>query len=99
MGQIRSMSHHRLPRMSVGSSGYRAPLSVSGMALATGGITNRRLAPCRSQPKCRALALVLLVVTLAGAPWLPAADPVDLGPIREEHVMIPMRDGKRLSAY
>lgn len=25
--------------------------------------------------------------------------PLDLGPVREEHVMIPMRDGARLSAY
>lgn len=29
----------------------------------------------------------------------PAAAPVDLGGIREEHVMIPMRDGTRLSAW
>lgn len=28
-----------------------------------------------------------------------AADDVDLGPVREEHVMIPMRDGTKLSAY
>src|SRR5438128_471691 len=25
--------------------------------------------------------------------------PLDFGAVREEHVMIPMRDGKRLSAY
>ena len=31
---------------------------------------------------------------------LRAADaPLDLGPVREEHVMIPMRDGQRLSAW
>jgi hypothetical protein len=28
-----------------------------------------------------------------------AADPVDLGGVREEHVMVPMRDGVRLSAF
>ena len=27
------------------------------------------------------------------------APPLDLGPVREEHVMIPMRDGQRLSAW
>lgn len=29
-----------------------------------------------------------------------AAEPkIDFGPVREEHLMIPMRDGKKLSAY
>jgi len=41
--------------------------------------------------------LSLLIATSA----LPAADlpKLDFGSVREEHVMIPMRDGKRLSAY
>jgi predicted acyl esterase len=30
---------------------------------------------------------------------LAAEDPVDLGSVTEQHVMIPMRDGKKLSAY
>ena len=38
-----------------------------------------------------------VVVLLASS--LHAADPVDLGGITEKHVMIPMRDGVKLSAY
>ncbi len=41
-----------------------------------------------------ALAFWLLTMT-----HLPAQDPIDLGGIREEHTMIPMRDGTKLSAY
>ncbi|MEN9576155.1 MAG: Cocaine esterase [Verrucomicrobiota bacterium] len=42
-------------------------------------------------------AICLLVLFTAAAR---AADaPVDLGAVREEHVMIPMRDGQRLSAW
>ena len=41
--------------------------------------------------------LFLGVVVLASS--LPAADEVDLFGVREEHVMIPMRDGTKLSAY
>src|SRR5262245_52567941 len=49
---------------------------------------------------------ILFVLCLWG--WLSASpfsraeaaeEAVDLGGVREEHVMIPMRDGKRLSAY
>lgn len=43
---------------------------------------------------CAASSLLLATVTS-----LQAADEIDLGSVREEHVMIPMRDGKRLSAY
>ena len=43
------------------------------------------------------IATLLFAATVAE---LRAADgPLDLGGVREEHVMIPMRDGKRLSAY
>lgn len=38
--------------------------------------------------------LMALVASVAAA-----ADPVDLGGVREEHVMIPMRDGVKLSAF
>lgn len=44
-------------------------------------------------------ALLLLIGAAACSDWSVAADVVDLGGIREEHVMIPMRDGQRLSAY
>jgi predicted acyl esterase len=47
------------------------------------------------------LVLILCEFSLSNGPSHVAAaeDPVDLGGVREEHVMIPMRDGKRLSAY
>ena len=41
------------------------------------------------------LATAALTLSLWGAE-LPK---LDLGSVREEHIMIPMRDGKRLSAY
>jgi hypothetical protein len=44
----------------------------------------------------RSLALLALVLT---SPLALAADPIDLGGVREEHVMIPMRDGVKLSAF
>ncbi len=44
-----------------------------------------------------ATPMICLVATASGA--AAAEDPVDLGEITEQHVMIPMRDGKRLSAY
>jgi len=47
-------------------------------------------------------ATTILFATLAilAANTVSAAEePLDLGGIREEHVMIPMRDGKKLSAY
>lgn len=43
-------------------------------------------------------APVIWVAVLANAA-VAADEPVDLGQITEQHVMIPMRDGKRLSAY
>lgn len=45
------------------------------------------------------ISLSVLLALLAG--WLPARAqaPAEAGGVREEHVMIPMRDGKRLSAY
>jgi hypothetical protein len=41
----------------------------------------------------------LLACCLSSGLLLAAPAPLDLSPVREEHVMIPMRDGKRLSAY
>src|SRR5690349_13688432 len=47
---------------------------------------------------CRGLLVPLIVCTISLASN--AADPpVDLGKVTEKHVMIPMRDGKKLSAY
>ena len=43
-----------------------------------------------------ALSLLAIFVTASVTFALP---PIDLGGVREEHVMIPMRDGTRLSAY
>ena len=40
--------------------------------------------------------LALALVAAARAAELP---PLDLGGVREEHLMIPMRDGTRLSGY
>src|SRR5687767_9393976 len=44
---------------------------------------------------CFMIGYVLLAVSAFGAN-LP---PLDFGKVREEHVMVPMRDGKRLSVY
>jgi predicted acyl esterase len=43
-------------------------------------------------------SLVLTAVTSASA-FAANLPPLDFGGVREEHLMIPMRDGKRLSAY
>ena len=48
--------------------------------------------------RCCLVAIAALLLR-TGEPSLLAADDIDLGPIREEHVMIPMRDGVKLSAY
>lgn len=48
---------------------------------------------------CFSLVCGLFLTSIALADWTSAADDVDLFGIREEHVMIPMRDGQRLSAY
>ena len=48
-------------------------------------------------PRLVFLTLILFVVTATARAADPA--PVDLYGIREEHVMIPMRDGTKLSAY
>lgn len=45
------------------------------------------------------LALAMPCLLIAWAPSLPAADDVDLGGVTEKHVMVPMRDGVRLSVY
>src|SRR5581483_1646869 len=42
------------------------------------------------------VAAVALLVSLAAAR---AGAPVDLGPVTEKHVMVPMRDGTKLSVY
>jgi predicted acyl esterase len=51
----------------------------------------------RRFPVWAALSVVCLAVTAQSAAT--AEQPVDLAEITEQHVMIPMRDGKRLSAY
>ena len=43
--------------------------------------------------------LSLLVGFQVAAPSAAGAHALDFGNVREEHIMIPMRDGKRLSAY
>ncbi len=46
------------------------------------------------------LPLLLLAFTqIAATGFAAALPPLDFGGVREEHVMVPMRDGKRLSAY
>lgn len=47
----------------------------------------------------RALCVLCVLIPLLFAQPVDAAEPVDLGGVREEHVMIPMRDGVKLSAY
>ena len=47
----------------------------------------------------RALACLLGLVLVTGGAIQGAEGEIDLGGVREEHVMIPMRDGVRLSAY
>ncbi len=49
----------------------------------------------RMNSRCLFFAAALFAALASRA----AETPVDLGPVREEHVMIPMRDGKHLSAY
>jgi uncharacterized protein len=44
------------------------------------------------------MRFVLLIFLLAVTSNFAAA-PVDVSPVRREHVMIPMRDGVKLSAY
>ncbi|AMV18972.1 CocE/NonD family hydrolase [Planctomyces sp. SH-PL14] len=49
---------------------------------------------------CGLACLVLsLFVATAPAPAPAADEPLDLGGVREEHALLPMRDGTRLSAY
>jgi predicted acyl esterase len=43
--------------------------------------------------------LLLLLAALQASGTAAVLPPLDFGGVREEHVMIPMRDGKRLSAY
>jgi predicted acyl esterase len=47
----------------------------------------------------RLLLLLLGLTQLAASAFAAAPPPVDFGGVREEHVMVPMRDGKRLSVY
>ena len=54
---------------------------------------------CVSVRHMKALLQLLSLLCLLPRPT-PAADaPLDLSPVREAHVMIPMRDGQHLSAY
>ncbi len=45
------------------------------------------------------LVLLLASAQLAASAFAAPLPPLDLGGVREEHVMVPMRDGQRLSAY
>lgn len=62
-------------------------------------------ATCSIQALINRLIRVSLLTLVCTVTWdLPAAlcaedEPLDLGGVREEHVMIPMRDGVKLSAY
>ena len=58
------------------------------------------LAPTRFRPAChRAIARVIALLMLVSV-WNPAkGQEINLGAVTERHVMIPMRDGIRLSAY
>jgi len=47
----------------------------------------------------RLLAVFLSTLLLATGPTPAAEDDVDLGSVTEKHLMVPMRDGVRLSAY
>ena len=47
----------------------------------------------RTQPLIRPIVAILLLAAVA------SAQEPDLGDVKEQHVMIPMRDGKKLSAY
>ena len=49
--------------------------------------------------KSPAVLLTTFLVTLASSASAANLPKLDFGNVREEHVMIPMRDGKRLSAY
>ena len=44
-------------------------------------------------------ALVLVTLTACSSPAPTETDTVDLGSVTEQHIMIPMRDGVKLSAY
>jgi uncharacterized protein len=58
----------------------------------------KKLNPHRRHPfmTLRLFPVILLLASPLAAAPLPA---LDFGGVREEHIMIPMRDGKRLSAY
>lgn len=45
------------------------------------------------------LSIVLIVMTFVSSVATAADEPLDLSPVREEHVMVPMRDGVKLSVY
>jgi len=47
----------------------------------------------------RSILLLGVFIASVTSGFCRADEPIDLGGVREEHVMIPMRDGKRLSAY
>jgi uncharacterized protein len=49
-----------------------------------------------SRSPARSLLLTVLLATSSQGATPP---PLDFGSVREEHIMVPMRDGKRLSAY
>src|SRR5947209_3130921 len=43
--------------------------------------------------------LLLALIQLSASAFAATLPPLDFGGVREEHVMVPMRDGKRLSVY
>src|SRR5258708_28373586 len=43
--------------------------------------------------------LLLAIAQLSAAGWCATLPPLDLAGVREEHAMVPMRDGQRLSVY
>ncbi len=53
----------------------------------------------RRRPRHALMTQRLFPALLLAASWLGAAPLPDFNGVREEHLMIPMRDGKRLSAY
>lgn len=60
---------------------------------------NLPLHMARTCPSLLLLLLAALTITATATATAAPLPPLDLNGVREEHVMIPMRDGKRLSAY
>src|SRR5262249_48182527 len=76
-------------------------LSMPPAAKSARTMREKRPTPADLRRTCSMKMSLALATRLFGAACGTAAaqDKVDLGKITERHVMIPMRDGKRLSAY